>query len=142
MKDESYYNYVKKLIKELNIERYVIFVGNVPNEEMPKIYSASDLVVVPQIWKEGALGLTVLEAMACERAVITYDLGGIREVLDEHIGGLAKPTPEDLANKIIEFISKDRHLIGSLGRKRILKFFSLERATDELIRIYSALRNR
>lgn len=59
-----------KLIKQLGIGRDVIFSGYVPEEDIPAIYNAVDLLVYPAFY-EGGLCLPFLEAMACGCPVIS-----------------------------------------------------------------------
>lgn len=70
--EEEIINLAKKLGER------VIFTGFVPYEDMPEVYNVADIAVLPSMWEEPA-GLTIIEAMACEKAVITTYSGGIPE---------------------------------------------------------------
>ena len=65
-------------IEELGLERDVLFLGAVADDELPRLYSAADLVVLPSL-VEG-LGLPVLEGMACGSPVVCSDAGALPEV--------------------------------------------------------------
>ena len=75
----SYEDYLSSLISEL--ECRVIFTGYIDYSEIPRYYDAADVVVLPSIWEEPA-GMTIIEAMACHRPVITTKSGGIPEYAD------------------------------------------------------------
>ena len=53
---------------------------------MPFIYKLADVVVLPSMWDEPA-GMTMIEALACERPLITTYSGGIPEYVGQ--GGCA-----------------------------------------------------
>ena len=56
----------------------IVFTGYVNYSLMADIYNMADVVVLPSIWEEPA-GMTIIEAMACKKPVITTFSGGIPE---------------------------------------------------------------
>lgn len=68
VEQEKYLQEVKDLVKELNIEDKVTFVGSVPNKEVLKYYQSADLFV--NMAPTGGLDKAILEAMACGLPVI------------------------------------------------------------------------
>lgn len=75
---------IKKKIEELGLTGDVVFLGWLPFEDIPVIYSAAALFVFPSL-HEG-FGMPVLEAMACGVPVVCSDI----EPLDEVAGGAAR----------------------------------------------------
>ena len=67
-----------KLIKSLELEDNVTFMGK--TSEPQKKYTLGQIVILPSI-AEG-FPFSVIEAMACGKAVISTDVGGVREVLE------------------------------------------------------------
>lgn len=61
-----------------DLQDKIIFTGYIDYNEMPKVYGIADIVVLPSIWEEPA-GMTMIEAMACNRPLITTNSGGIPE---------------------------------------------------------------
>jgi len=59
----------------------VIFIGSVPNEELPKYYQMSDCYLFPTLCQEG-FPLSLTEALNCGCYCIASNQGGIPEVLD------------------------------------------------------------
>ncbi|MGZ4316984.1 MAG: glycosyltransferase family 4 protein, partial [Gaiellaceae bacterium] len=57
---------------------HVDWLGRVSHDAMPAIYRGSDVVCVPSIFDE-PFGMVVLEALACEAAVIASPRGGLRD---------------------------------------------------------------
>lgn len=64
------------------IKDQIIFTGYIDYKIMPEFYNASDVVVLPSMWEEPA-GMTIIEAMACKKPVITTYSGGIPEYTGE-----------------------------------------------------------
>jgi glycosyltransferase involved in cell wall biosynthesis len=58
----------------------VIFLGKIPNPDLPKYYQAADCYVFPTLWHEG-FGLSLIEALNCGCYCIASKLGGVPEVL-------------------------------------------------------------
>lgn len=72
---------LEQLRKLLDLHTTVKFVGQRPQHELPKYYNAADLVVMPSHYE--SFGMTALEAMACGTPVLTTNLTGVSELLDE-----------------------------------------------------------
>ena len=75
-----YEKYLRQLCED--IKEKIIFTGYVNYNEMPKIYAAADVVALPSMWEEPA-GMTIIEAMACAKPVVTTYSGGIPEYTGE-----------------------------------------------------------
>lgn len=104
---------LKNLVKELNLENYVNFLGWVERERIPEILKESDLLVVPSIiTKEGdteGVPTVILEAMGAGVPVIASDVGGIRDVIKNGVNGLLVPPEEidTLKDAIITLIENE-----------------------------------
>ena len=66
------------LVRELVMERQVIFPGYVRDEDLPSLYSGAEAVALPSLYE--GFGLPVLEAMACGAPVLTSNTGATAEV--------------------------------------------------------------
>lgn len=64
------------------IKEQIIFTGYIDYSKMSYLYNMADVVVLPSIWEEPA-GMTIIEAMACCKPVITTISGGIPEYTGE-----------------------------------------------------------
>lgn len=58
----------------------VIYLGRIPNDELPSYFQASDCYLFPTLWHEG-FGLSLIEALHCGNYCIASALGGVPEVL-------------------------------------------------------------
>ena len=58
----------------------VVYLGRIPNDELPKYYQASDCYLFPTLCQEG-FGLSLIEALHCGNYCIASAMGGVPEVL-------------------------------------------------------------
>ena len=129
--DPVYSQYLKKLAKNEN----VTFLGRFTEEEKPQIYRDMDALVIPSVWYENS-PVTVHEAFASGTPVITSDIGGMKELVDDGTNGLLfEPgSAEDLARVMERFIH-DEELRENLG-KGISHVKSMSEHVLELLKIY------
>ncbi|MBN1793580.1 MAG: glycosyltransferase family 4 protein [Candidatus Omnitrophica bacterium] len=114
-------------------------LGVLPNQEILKLMTISDVVVVPSQWDE-PLSRTMIEALSMGRPVIGTSAGGTPELIsDGENGFLIRPGDAgDLAEKIALIIS-DRELQKRLSLRAIesiRRICSPERITDEVLAVY------
>ncbi len=93
---------VCKLVKKLNIQDKVLFLGKQDNVE--ELYSISDLMLL--LSEKESFGLVALEAMACGVPCIGTNVGGIPEVIDHGQTGYICELGdiEDMAEKAIDLL--------------------------------------
>src|SRR5216683_2652401 len=76
--DRQYADFLRAEATRLGIAERVTFDETARPDDMPRLFAAADLVVQPS-HAEG-LGLVVLEAMSCGRAVVTTDIPATAEI--------------------------------------------------------------
>jgi len=98
---------LREMVKNLRIEKYVIFTGRVPHDKVQKFYNLVDIFVYPR--KKMRLTdlvtpLKPLEAMAQHKLVAASNIGGHNELIEDgKTGILFRPDNAlDLAGTIIE----------------------------------------
>lgn len=99
---------LRQCVRELQLEKAVIFAGAVPPQEAGEYYSAMDLVLFPRLRlrvTELVTPLKPLEAMAMEKCVLGSRVGGLEEYLIEgENASLFEPGDEkEMAEKILLF---------------------------------------
>lgn len=84
-------------IKKSGIERYFICPGQIA--EMEKVYRDSDVTLICSL-KEG-ISLTAYESCAMMTPVVTADVGGQKELIDDSVGRVVPmlQTEEDIDNR-------------------------------------------
>jgi len=82
------------------------FYGAYRSEELPRLMSQVDWVVMPSIWWENS-PVVIQEAFHHRRPLIVSDIGGMAEKVRPGAGGLQFRTgsPEDLADRLAEALS-------------------------------------
>ncbi|RKY63388.1 MAG: glycosyltransferase, partial [Candidatus Latescibacterota bacterium] len=95
---------IKKLAKKLGVEKYVIFTGFVPDEDLVDYYNLCDVFIMPS--KKEGFGIVFLEALACGKPVICGNKdGSVDAVLNGKLGILVDPDSIDqIAEAIINVL--------------------------------------
>ena len=141
MKRDRYFFCLQRRISSQLASR-VEFLGPVPHSDLRKLYRDSDLFVLPSVCNE-AFGIPLVEAMACELAVVSTRSGGATEIVKEGITGLLveRGDPSLLSDAIIRLLEDDawRASMGRAGRQRVLERFGWERIAEEWLRAYHHL---
>lgn len=111
----------------------LMVLGKVPFKEMPFYFNASDVILLTSLW-EGSPNV-IKEAMACNRPIVSVDVGDVRE-LTEGIPGcfIANNNPEDIADKIKQALEYN-HSIGA--RQRIIdRGLEINETARKIIAVY------
>jgi len=69
---------LKNLAENLNLGSRVLFKGWLSHDQLDEYYRQCDLVAVPSVWPE-PFGIVGIEAMAYQKPVVAFDVGGINE---------------------------------------------------------------
>ena len=115
-------NYLKKLVKDKGLEKYVIFAGSVSDFDLPLYYNACDIYVMPNKKTVGGeilegFGISFVEAAACAKPVIGGITGGVREaVLDGKTGLLVDPNNIKLLSESILKLLRNKDYANDLGQ--------------------------
>ena len=108
---------------------------------MNKIYSKSNIICLPS-YREG-MSLTLLEASAAGRAIVTTNVPGCRDAIIPHKTGLLVPVKNSkfLANSLKYLIKNDeiRMKMGRKGRSFAEKNFDIKKIVVNHLIIYKDL---
>lgn len=127
---------LENLVATRGLQDSVYFLGECSDVDLPKYYSAADVLVIPSV-HEG-FSLPSIEAMACGTPVIGANSTAIRENLED-CGILFEPNDvNDLTNKVLSLLT-DEKLRKNLAKKSLehAKSFSWKETTnllEELLR--------
>ncbi|MHB1868437.1 MAG: GT4 family glycosyltransferase PelF [Nitrososphaerales archaeon] len=136
-REREYSERCTEMVKKLRLENNFKFMGG--TREPEKAYNLGDVVAFSSI-TEG-FPFAIIEAMACGKAVVATNVGGIDEAL-EGCGLLVKSrSPKDLANGILTLL-RDKELRKDLETKAISRAknqFSIERSTNQYRQLYEQL---
>ena len=128
---QSYFVSLKKMVKELELEKEILFCGSQKN--ISEIYHLSD-IIVSSSKKPESFGRSAAEALAMNRPVIATNHGGILDIVKPQKTGFLFEVgeSEDLAEKIIKIQNlKLENLQGFVEEN-----FTLEKMVEETIKVY------
>ncbi len=130
---------LEKSIVEKDLTSKILLAGK--KNRASQYLKAFDVYACSSV-KEG-LPYSIMEAMAAERPVVTTDVGGIPEIIqDEQNGLLTEPAnPRELADKLARLI-KDRDLakkLGAAGAATVREKFSKEIMVEKTMEVYNSL---
>jgi glycosyltransferase involved in cell wall biosynthesis len=112
-----------------------------PTEDMAAVYATAHIVCLPS-WREG-LPKALLEAAACGLPVITTDVPGCRDAVDDGSTGLLVPVRDPLALAgAIATLAGDpglRARFGAAGRLRAEQRFAEPRIVEAFLTLYREL---
>jgi glycosyltransferase involved in cell wall biosynthesis len=130
----DYRSDLEKKIRELDLGNQVQFIGMLPNEELPRYYSITDIALYPSVADE-TFGISIAEAMSTDTPVITCNVGGIPEVVGEDSILVPPRSPDRIAAEI------DHILDGGFKgepRRRITDNFNWQKITDHFLQLLEA----
>jgi len=132
------YEGIFRRVKELSLEREVIFLGFVADENLPALYSLAEVFVFPSLYE--GFGLPPLEAMACGTPVITSRSSSLPEVVGE-AGLMVSSEDSDGLTQAMRRVLDDRALREDLARKgvRQARKFTWQASARKLLTIYQGL---
>lgn len=134
-------------IARRGLGRQVVVAGDVDAEDIPAWYQSSDYVVLPSVSPAEMFGITLIEAMACGKPIITTSLPtGVREVNQPGVVGLEVPPgdPAALRDAMRQMAGDSdlRHRLGAAARKRVEERFIMKKAVDGHLALYRELTGR
>ncbi|MEK7188361.1 MAG: glycosyltransferase family 4 protein, partial [Patescibacteria group bacterium] len=140
--------YLHDLTKKLGVYHKFRFTGWVNYEDLKHYYNLADIFILPSIRDEkGNLddqSVSVVEAMACGKPVVTSNFPGYKVVVENEINGFLtdQKSVTQLARTISKLASskKLRDEMGRKGRERILSYFSWTAIGKEYSQIFRRVR--
>jgi len=129
--------YDEQLRRLAAVDGRVEFCGTFPNEEIGRILSEIDVLVVPSLWYENT-PLVIYSALASGCPVVASDFPGMSEVIVNNENGLLfKPGDvQELCNKLL-LLKQERNVLMRL-RRNCRKPKSTHQYVNELVTLYQA----
>ena len=140
-KHRDYQNRLEEKIATAGFGERVVFLGKRPASELPGLFRAMSLVAA--LSRNEGFGLTVLEAMASECAVLASHAGAWQDIVREGIDGHTVPCDdrEAVQDKLDLLLADPEQLtiLGKAGRHRVEERYSIEREANALCEYYRRL---
>lgn len=136
--DRATYIYLKNLVKELNLENEIQFLGT--RNDIPELLSKSDLFILPSRYE--GLGLVILEAMASKVPVIVSNIDGPAELIKQGENGLLfeSENANDLA-ETIKYLYEKKTVIKELTENayKFVQDFDISVMNEKYFDVYNKL---
>ena len=126
---------LRQRVNDLGIASRVVFLGNLPDEDLSWLYNSADIVVMPSLFE--GFGFPALEAMACGRPVIAANATSLPEVVGD-AGVLFDPMDVDaLADAMVQLLANPGYRY-QLGERSVVqaRTFSLARQAEKTLEVY------
>jgi glycosyltransferase involved in cell wall biosynthesis len=130
-----------KTKSQLDLGFPIHYFGHLENNLILRnLYNAADLMAVPS--RQDNLPNTAVEAQACGTPVVSFDIGGLPDIVEhQKTGYLAKAfDTRDLANGITWVLEQnDSNKLGNNARERAVEKFSEKKTSEDYMNIYKKL---
>jgi glycosyltransferase involved in cell wall biosynthesis len=132
---------LKKILREIGDDQLfdkIIMTGYVQDNDLPAIYSLSELFLFPSL-REG-FGIPVLEAMACGVPVITSNTSSMPEIAGDAAHLVNPSRPQEITQGIRKILS-DKKYSETLCKKGLEqhKKFSWKSMAENVLELYSEM---
>ncbi|MFH1106247.1 MAG: glycosyltransferase, partial [Candidatus Aenigmatarchaeota archaeon] len=133
---------LEAMTKTLGLRSRVVFLGSVKN--IAAYYHACDVFVLPSVNRAEAFGIVQLEAMACEKPVISTEIGSGTSFVNKNgeSGFVVRPkSREALSNAILKLLKNAplRKRMGRNGYRRVKRLFTIKKMAESVLEVYKKL---
>ena len=141
------YGILQQLVRDLDIERYVQFRGDVSDSKLIRYYKEVDMFILPCIVTENGdrdgIPVAMMEAMTMKLPVISTNVSGIPELVEDGATGILVPPNDEkaIADAIITLCKNGelRVKMGVDGRKKIERGFNITTEAEKLIGVFETV---
>ena len=132
---------LERLAQRLGLAASITFIANVPFADVPALISACDMFVLPSIASRRVseqFGHVLLQAMACERAVVCTDCGPMTEVVGDSAWLVPQNDPHSLAEALASLAADParRADLAARGLQRVRALFTAEGVARQVMDLY------
>lgn len=130
-------SYYERIASEHGVSNQINFSGYIPDEDLTLCYNLADCFVLPSTSAEQeGFGLVLLEALACGTPVVTTEIVGVADSIEQENLGIVLPysSPRTIAKAITE--------ISEIGfsQSRATQFcrgkYSWKQIAGEMVHVY------
>jgi len=128
----------RPMVERARLQDRVSFIGWVPEEDKPALYSEANVFVFPSLYE--GFGLPPLEAMSCGAAVIASNRGSLPEIVGEG-GLLVDPLDVDGLAAAMTALAEDKRRRRDLAAKGLdqAQRFSWQKTVAKTLEVYRSV---
>ena len=137
---DDYFLKLKEIVKKLDLESHVEFLGNLPQSKIRELLNRSKLLIHTSQYE--TFGLVAIEAHSVGVPVISINQGSLKEIIDNNINGyIAESFNDPQLNEFILKILNDDKFADYISKSAInsAKKYDWKNTTKELINLYESL---
>ena len=131
---------LEDLIDQLNLADKVKLLGAMSNDQLNKLFNRASVFLMPCVKTADGdmdgIPVAMMEAMACEVPIVSTNISGIPELVEDGITGRLAPEKDiDALSQILTELLGDMDKmkqLGKAGRERVLKDFNISENTEKL----------
>ena len=137
---DDYFVELKKIVKDLDLESHIEFLGNLPQSKIRELLNRSKLLIHTSEYE--TFGLVAIEAHSVGVPVISINQGSLKEIIDNNINGyIAESFKDPYLNEFILKILNDDKFADYISKSAInsAKKYDWKNTTKELNNLYESL---
>jgi len=130
---------LKSLSFDLDISERVHFLGARPQRELPAVYNAADVTVMPSYHE--SFGLVAVESLACGTPVVATRAGGLTTIVRHGETGYLVPRCPGFFAERLDTLLQDRVLLERmrLAARPSVRHFSWKSVADQVSSLYQEM---
>jgi glycosyltransferase involved in cell wall biosynthesis len=135
----SDYSGYAELTADLGISDRVSFPGRVTREEKIRLMQSCAVYLQPSRFE--GFGLAGVEAMSCGAAMVTSDVGAVREVCGDAVLYADGTSPDDIARQTALLLDRpeERCRLGAAARRRVETLYAPGRRRQDLQKVLESV---
>ena len=129
-------------IRDSGLQDRVTLLGYVSDDDLPALFGAADIFVLPSVMKTEAFGIVQIEAMSCGTPVVATRIpeSGVSWVNEEGVSGLnAEPKDADSLAQAILGVESYRERFSAGASRRFSQMFTKEQMYRKVKSVYDSL---
>ncbi|HHT9159733.1 MAG TPA: glycosyltransferase family 4 protein [Candidatus Brocadiaceae bacterium] len=137
--DDGYYHEMIRFIREKGLEERILFLGEVPYDELPFLYASCMLFIYPSTCEN--CPNILIEAMACGAPILASDVEPIPEICADAAIYFDTTNPVAIADIILKAL-KDQNLISQLkiNSFKRARDFSWKNAVEKTLSVFESVK--
>lgn len=137
--DDGYYDEMMLFIRKRGLEGRILFLGEVPYDELPFLYASCKLFVYPSTCEN--CPNILIEAMACGAPILASNIEPMPEICAEAAVYFDPTAPVEMAAVLFKTIM-DKNLISTLKINSLsrAKVFSWENTIMKTLRVFESVK--
>ena len=130
---------LESLVERYGLQEQVIFIGRVPNEEVYKYQSKSNICIL--FSKLEGLPLGLIEGLRSGFALISTNVSGIPEIIDDGVNGkLINYCFDELLNLFNHLDQYDWNEMGRESRRKFEEYYNFPRMRKDYLAMLDSLK--